>query len=192
MSSNLVNLAYGHRCLQPTPTFIFLKKKLSDCFNRWNNNQRTDNARNQLDSDVAMDKFDQLNGAAHNTKGVLLIWNMLLYPLFISMIYLLYIMMIYIYFVYTEWRSWASIERTTWSTNGWFLCTHSFWCFAVSNIEFNTYSWINYLRFGSSVSYFESSKCYYFFVYCLIATLSWFNNYWNKYYWSIFVRIVLL
>ena len=40
---------------------------------------RTDNARDQLDSDEAMDKFDQLNAAAHNTKGVLLIWNMLLY-----------------------------------------------------------------------------------------------------------------
>ena len=34
---------------------------------------RTDNARDQLDSDVAMDKFDQLNAAAHNTKSVLLI-----------------------------------------------------------------------------------------------------------------------
>ena len=63
----------------PLQHLYFSKKELSDCFNGWNNNQRTDNARNQLDSDVAMDKFDQLNAAAHNTKGVLLIWNMLLY-----------------------------------------------------------------------------------------------------------------
>ena len=66
--------------MPPAHSNIYIsKKKLSDCFNRWNNNQRTNNARDQLDSDVAMDKFDQLNAAAHNTKGVLLIWNMLLY-----------------------------------------------------------------------------------------------------------------
>ena len=45
------------------------QQKLSDCFNRWNNNQRTDNARDQLDSDVAMDENNQINAAAHNTEG---------------------------------------------------------------------------------------------------------------------------
>jgi hypothetical protein len=34
---------------------------------------RTDNARDQLDSDVAMDENNQINAAAHNTEGVLLI-----------------------------------------------------------------------------------------------------------------------
>ena len=135
----------------PLQHLYFSKKELSDCFNGWNNNQRTDNARDQLDSDVAMDKFDQLNAAAHNTKGVLLIWNMLLYNIiyFADLTTLYYIDLDL--FLYTEWRSCASSEKTTWSTNGWFLCTHSFWCFAVSNIEFNTYSWINYLRFECSV-----------------------------------------
>lgn len=34
---------------------------------------RTDNARDQLDSDVAMDENNQINAVAHNTEGVLLI-----------------------------------------------------------------------------------------------------------------------
>jgi hypothetical protein len=34
---------------------------------------RTDNARGQLDSNVAMDENNQINAAAHNIEGVLLI-----------------------------------------------------------------------------------------------------------------------
>jgi hypothetical protein len=34
-----------------------------------------------LDSDVAMDENNQINVAAHNTEGVLLIWNLLLYTI---------------------------------------------------------------------------------------------------------------
>ena len=34
---------------------------------------RTENARDQLDSDVAMDENNQINVAAHNIEGVLLI-----------------------------------------------------------------------------------------------------------------------
>ena len=34
---------------------------------------RTDNARDQLDSDVAMDKNNQINAITHNTESVLLI-----------------------------------------------------------------------------------------------------------------------
>jgi len=34
---------------------------------------RTDNACDQLDSDVAMDENNQMNATAHNTEGVLLI-----------------------------------------------------------------------------------------------------------------------
>jgi hypothetical protein len=34
---------------------------------------RTDNAHDQLDSDVTMDENNQINSVAHNTEGVLLI-----------------------------------------------------------------------------------------------------------------------
>ena len=34
---------------------------------------RTDNAHDQLDSDVAMDKNNQINAITHNTESVLLI-----------------------------------------------------------------------------------------------------------------------
>jgi hypothetical protein len=34
-----------------------------------------------LDSDVAMDENNQINAATHNTEGVLLIWNLLLYTI---------------------------------------------------------------------------------------------------------------
>ena len=34
---------------------------------------RTDNERDQFDSDVAMDENNQINAATHNTEGVLLI-----------------------------------------------------------------------------------------------------------------------
>jgi hypothetical protein len=33
----------------------------------------TDNARDQLDTNMAMDENNQINAAAHNTEGVLLI-----------------------------------------------------------------------------------------------------------------------
>ena len=42
---------------------------------------RTDNARDQLDSDVPMDENNQINTVAHNTEGVLLISNLLLYTI---------------------------------------------------------------------------------------------------------------
>ena len=42
---------------------------------------RTDNARDQLDSDVTMDENNQINAATHNIEGVLQIWNLLLYTI---------------------------------------------------------------------------------------------------------------
>ena len=42
---------------------------------------RTDNERDQFDSDVAMDENNQINAATHNTEGLSLIWNLLLYTI---------------------------------------------------------------------------------------------------------------